>query len=277
MKSPLVKIAFCMAALLVLGPACAGTADPVHDNLTQADNTTAAAENSGAMAVDPSAGAGMAGVLAAEDYDGTIAESTAALAAAPGDGALKEKLADAYIARAWYFKAKRLNTNAFSDLFKAAEVAPKYYRAQYELGRFHNNQWQFSIGIFYLDKALSLKPGFSPAYSERAYSYYKNQGYDQALADANRAVELDPLDPRAYRIRSLVYAATARPELATQDADRAVQIAPADAFSFYNRSLVYTAAGKPALAMADLETTLKLSQDDLLTARANADLQQLLR
>jgi Tfp pilus assembly protein PilF len=63
--------------------------------------------------------------------------------------------------------------------------------------------------------------------------------------------------------------------LALQDADKAVQIAPADAFSYYNRSLVYTAAGKPYLATEDLETTLKLSQDDLLTARAIADLQKL--
>jgi tetratricopeptide (TPR) repeat protein len=73
----------------------------------------------------------------------------------------------------------------------------------------------------------------------------------------------------------LIYVATGKPELAQEDADKAVQMAPLDAFTYYNRSIVHTAAQKPDLAIEDLETTLKLSQDDLLTTRAAADLQKL--
>jgi tetratricopeptide (TPR) repeat protein len=280
MKSPLVKIIICTAALIVLLPACAGPA--VHDNLTQGSGfsqqgryAAATAENSSAAAVAPSIEVSTAQMLAAEDYDRAVAAGTAALVAAPDDVMLKEKLADAYIARAWYYKSKRLNPYAVTELFKAVEIAPKYYRAHYELGRFHNNQWQFGIGIFDLNKALSLKPDFAAAYSERAYSQYKNQQYEAGMADINKAVELDPLDPRPYCVRSLIYVATGKPELALEDADKSVQIAPSDAPSYYNRSLVYTAAGKPGSAIADLETTLRLSQDDMLTFRANADLQKL--
>ena len=271
-----------MAVLILLLPACAGPANTVHDNLTQSSipiqqgkSTAAASENNSAAAVVPAVEAYTAQMPAADDFDRAIEAGTGALAAAPDDVTLKEKLADAYIARAWYYKARRLNPYTSTDLFKAIEIAPKYYRAHYELGRFHNNQWQFGIAIYDLNIALSLKPDFAPAYSERAYSYYKNRKFDAGLADANKAIELDSINAQFYCTRSLIYVATGKPELALEDADKAVQIAPSDAFSYYNRSLVYTAAGKQYLAMVDLETTLKLSQDDLLTTRANADLKKL--
>ncbi len=282
MKSPLVKIIIGIAGLIILLPACAGPANPVQDNLTQSSISSqqgkpadATAENNSAAAVIPLTGAGTERMLAADDFDRAVEAGTAALAAAPDDVTLKEKLADAYIARAWYYKSKRLNPYTVTDLFKAIEIAPKYYRAHYELGRFHNNQWQFGIAIYDLNIALSLKPDFAPAYSERAYSYYKNRKFDAGLADSNKAIELDSTVAQFYCTRSLIYAATGKPDLALEDADKAVRIAPLDAFSYYNRSLVYTAVGKPDLAMADLETTHKLSQDDLLTTRARADLQKL--
>ena len=214
-------------------------------------------------------------LLQAEDYDKAIEDGRAALAASPADDTLKQKLADAYIARAWFYKTKRLTTYTLADLFKAVEIAPNYYRAHYEIGRFHNNQWQFSIGLLDLNKALSLKPDFAPAYTERAYSYYKNQKYEQALADASKSIELASLDPRPYCTRSLIYLATDKPDLALEDANKAVQIAPSDAPSYYNRGLVYEATGKPDLAIADFSTTLSLSDDDLLRARAGAELQKL--
>ena len=282
MKSFLVSIIICMAVLIFLLPACAGPANTVHDNLTQGSGSSqpgqsaaAASENISAAAVVPLTGAGTERMLAADNFDRAVEVGTGALAEAPDDVTLKEKLADAYIARAWYYKARRLNPYTSTDLYKAVEVAPQYYRAHYELGRFHNNQWQFGIAIYDLNIALSLKPDFAPAYSERAYSYYKNRKFDAGLADANKAIELDSTNAQFYCTRSLIYAATGKPVPALEDADKAVGIAPLDAFSYYNRSLVYTVAGKPDLAMADLATTLKLSQDDLLTIRARADLQKL--
>jgi len=275
-------ITICLAGLMILLPSCAVPANTVHDNLTQGSISSvqgkpaaAAADNNSAVAVGTLTDVSMAQLLTADDFDRVIVAGRGALAAAPEDSNLKEKLADAYIARAWYYKTKRLNPYTLDDLFKAVEIAPQYYRAHYELGRFHNNQWQFSIGIYDLNKALSLKPDFAPAYSERAYSRYKNQKYEAGLEDADKAMALDPLDPRPYCVRSHIYLATGKPELALEDADRAVQMGPSDAPSYYNRSLIYTVAQKPELAIADLETTLRLSQDDMLTFRANADLQKL--
>ncbi len=244
-------------------------------------NTTAVSDKKEFSLPDASAQAGLSGsdnvslLLRAEDYDKAVEYGRAALAASPTDEMLKQKLADAYIARAWFYKSKRLTTYTLADLFKAVEIAPNYYLAHYEIGRFHNNQWQFSIGLLDLNKALSLKPDFAPAYAERAYSHYKNQKYEQALADVNKSIELAPSDPRSYCTRSLIYLATGKPDPAVEDANKAVRIAPSDAPSYYNRGLVYAATEKPDLAIADFKTALSLSNDDLLTARAGAELQKL--
>jgi len=275
MKPRFLKYLLCIAVFVTLALSCSAVT-----KLASQGTTTAADNNTVSSTVPTAVTIGdnrtdidaLSSLLRAEDYDGVIQEARAALDGTPDDLILREKLADAYIARAWYYKVKRLNPYTLNDLSKAVEVAPKYYRAYYELGRFHNNQWQFSIGLLDLNKALSLRPDFAPAYSERGYSNYKNQKYDAALADVNKAIELDPSVPYPYCVRSLVYVATGKPDLALEDADKAVRIAPEDAASYYNRSLIYTATDKPELAMADLETTLKLSQDDMLTTRARANL-----
>jgi len=214
-------------------------------------------------------------LLKAEDYDRGIENARSDLEGSPSDEALRQKLADAFIARAWFYKTKRLTTYTSADLFKAVEVAPNYYRSHYEIGRFHNNQWMFSIGLFDLNKALELKPDFAPAYAERAYSNYKNQKFDAALSDVDKSIELDPSASASYCTRSLIYVATGKLDLALEDTNKAVLLAPSDAASYYYRGLVYEVMDKPGLAIDDFNTTLDLSIDDLLRARANAELQKL--
>jgi tetratricopeptide (TPR) repeat protein len=291
MKITLPGLIICVGALAALTgllAACASAPGGVAVESPRQANASPVASNStvtgGVKDISSSntpSTAGQMGVdnvtlmLRAEDYDKAIEAARAAQSASPSDDSLKQKLADAYIARAWFYKSKRLTTYTLADLFKAVDIAPNYYRSHYEIGRFHNNQWQFSIGLLDLNKALSLKPDFAPAYAERAYSYYKNQKYDQALADSNQAVELDPSDPRSYCTRSLIYVAMDKPDAALEDANKAVQLAPSDAPSLYNRGLVYESAGKTDLAIADFKAAVGFSDDDLLTARAGAELQKL--
>jgi tetratricopeptide (TPR) repeat protein len=210
------------------GSAASGVArgqDNQTDVKTQADQ--AAADN-------------YASILNSDAYDQAIAAGRSALAASATEDA-REKLADAYIARAWFYWERRLMPYAVNDLYSAVQAAPAYYKAYYELGRFHNDQWQFSMGILDLNKALSLMANYAPAYSERAYSYYKNQKYDLSLADANQAIGLDPTQATFY----------------------------------YNRSLAYRGLKKNDLAIADLQMVIKMSTDDKLIGKAKADLQAL--
>jgi tetratricopeptide (TPR) repeat protein len=241
MKSGLLKCLLYIAVFVTLALSCSGVSKPVPPGTAAGadNNTVPSAVPQAVTAGDNQTGSSsITSLLRADDYDRVIGAANAALNDNPGDLVLREKLADAYIARAWYYKVKRLNPYTLNDLSKAEEVAPKYYRAYYEMGRFHNNQWQFSIGLLDLNKALSLKPDFAPAYSERGYSNYKNRKYDAALADVNKAIEIDAADGQFY----------------------------------YMRSLVYRGMGKSDLAVSDLETTIRLSKDPSLADKAGVDL-----
>jgi tetratricopeptide (TPR) repeat protein len=229
-----------MASLLAACAAAPGQpaapAGQAAPNPAQGQNTP----GNGETQADQAAANNYASVLNSDAYDQAIAAGRSALAASPTE-AVREKLADVYIARAWFYWERRLNPYALSDLSSAVQVAPAYYKVYYELGRFHNDQWQFSLGILDLNKALSLMANFAPAYSERAYSYYKNQKYDQSLADADKAIGLDPTQAAFY----------------------------------YNRSLAYRGLKNNDLAVADLQTVIKISNDDKLTDKAKADLKTL--
>ena len=218
------------APLLLLAAACAAPA--VQDNataLTSPAGGSALSEDE-AMAVLTSGG----------DYDIAIERAREALEAAPSD-ALREKLADAYMARAWFYKAKRLTTYALKDLLKAKEAAPDYYLVYYDLGRFYNNQVMQSAGIWELEKCIELRPDFAPAYNEKSACESRIFRWEEALVDASKAIELDP----------------------------------GEALYYYTRSLAYKGLGKTAEAVADLETTIRLSQDPTLTEKAGADIQKL--
>jgi tetratricopeptide (TPR) repeat protein len=169
-------------------------------------------------------------VLKTGDYDKAIEAARMEFNLAHSQNS-KEKLADAYIARAWFYKSERLNPYAFNDLQEALRIAPAYYRSQYELGRFHNNQWQFGIAVYYLDKSIALKQDFAPAYAERVYSYYRNQDYTKALDNSAKAIALDPSLAQAYYYRGLVYAATDKPDLALNDLQMAISLSKDDGFT----------------------------------------------
>ena len=182
----------------------------------------------------------IAKLLEAGEYDKSIEEGLALLSQSPSDS-LKIKLANAYIDRAWYYKEKRLNPYALNDLMSANEVAPQYYRAHYELGRFYNNQWQYSLAIPELSRAILLKPDFAPAYNERAFAYFKNQKFEAALTDIDKAIELEPTEAKFY----------------------------------YTRSLIYRSIQKNDLAIADIELAMKLSEDNALTEQLLNDLESI--
>jgi len=176
-------------------------------------------------------------LLDAGDYDKSIEAGLKALEVSTSES-LKEKLADAYISRAWYYKSKRLNPYTLADLNSAVNTAPEYFRVYYERGRFYNNQWQYNLAIPELSKSITLKSDFAPAYNERAFSYYKNEKWELALADVDRAIDLDA----------------------------------ADAHFYYTRSLIYRATKKYTIAIADLETTIKLTKDNDLLQAAEKEL-----
>ncbi len=178
--------------------------------------------------------------LKAGDYDKAIDDARVEFNANPSERS-GEKLADAYMARAWYYKAKRLTTYTLRDLLSAVDVAPNYYLAYYDLGRFYNNQVMQAAAIVELSRCIKLKPDFAPAYNERSSCYLRINKWELALADADKAIQLDPQE----------------------------------ALYYYTRSLAWRGMGKKEQAAADLKKIVQLSADNSLREKATDELQAL--
>ena len=242
--TPAVRTALIVLCLISMGPAACATPARQDDFTKPAVPAVSApaAENISAPKneIEVKADATVAVLLKAEDYDRAIEQARSALEASPSEET-RVKLADAYMARAWYYKARRLNPYTLNDLRAAQEAAPDYYRVYYDLGRFYNNQMMQSTGVLELAKCIKLKPDFAPAYNEKS-----------------------ACESRIYRW-----------EIALSDADMAVKLSPGEALYYYTRSLAYKGLGKTAEAVSDLETAVRLSKDQALTDRASADLKLL--
>ena len=231
-----------MCAAIILGAAACSVPAP-QDNVAAPSPVPAPAGSSASAPVSEAeikADTAVAELLKAEDYDSAIGEARAALEAGPTES-LREKLAGAYMARAWYYKAKRLTTYTLKDLLSAQEAAPDYYRVYYDLGRFYNNQMMQSTGVLELARCIKLKPDFAPAYNEKSACESRIYRWQAALDDAAKAVQLDP----------------------------------SEAVYYYTRSLALRGLKQDKEAAADLEMVLKLSKDAALTDKAGADLKAL--
>lgn len=229
-------------SLFIMPAAVACGMPAAHDN--SSGQARIDARNGGAVTVkseiEQKADADVAVLLKAEEFDKAIEDARGAFEVTPSEG-LREKLADAYISRAWFYKAKRLVPYALDDLTSARQVAPDYYRVYYELGRFYNNQMMQSTGVLELNKCIELMPGFAPAYNERSACESRIYRWEEALADAGKAIELSPKE----------------------------------ALYYYTRSLAYRGMMLNQEAIADLEMALKLSQDAVLKEKAEAELKVL--
>lgn len=237
-----------LAALTLLFVACNAPATQPQTNQISGTDTVklppepGTADNTGSVKSDMEtrADSAVATLLKADDYDRAIEAARSALDAAPSNS-LREKLADAYMARAWYYKARRLTTYTLNDLFSARDAAPDYYLVYYDLGRFYNNQMMQSTAVLELAKCIKLKPDFAPAYNEKSACESRIYRWEAALTDAAQAVKLNP-DEALY---------------------------------YYTRSLAYSGLKKDKEAIADLEMAAKLSTDAALTEKITAGLKAL--
>ena len=100
---------------------------------------------------DQAAVGNYASVLNSDAYDQAVAMGRSALAASATE-ANREKLADALIARAWFYWERRLNPYAISDLTSAVQAAPVYFKVYYQREWFYDDQWQFPLAFLDLNK-----------------------------------------------------------------------------------------------------------------------------
>ncbi|MCH2023562.1 MAG: tetratricopeptide repeat protein [Saprospiraceae bacterium] len=97
-----------------------------------------------------------------------------------------------YCARSWVYNDLNDHKSRLSDIKKAVEYEPENAEYQFQCGKFKQevSQEEFKTAINNYNKAITIKPDFTEAYTERAAYYMTFQKFSKALPDLKKAKEL---------------------------------------------------------------------------------------
>jgi tetratricopeptide (TPR) repeat protein len=125
------------------------------------------------------------------------------------------------------------------------------------------------LSYFYQDKfpeavaeanlALQINPKYERAYNCRGGFYFGWGQNDRALADYNRALEIDPQYAGAYYNRGCLHLRTEEYERAIADFDRALKIKSKFTSAFYNRGIAHFHKGEFLWALADFNRAQEIN------------------
>lgn len=176
------------------------------------------------------------------DYDQTIKNSQEALRYAPknpeiyamlGNARIRQKQyeqaiidftkaievsatpASYYASRAWIYSDLLDNTNRLADMERAAELEPTNAKYQFFAGKYKQSisEDRFKMALDNYNKAISLKPDYLEAYTERAAYYMTFGDFDKALKDLRKAERL------GGDVKSLIEAAKFEQEMQNAEED----------------------------------------------------------
>ncbi len=82
-------------------------------------------------------------------------------------------------------------------------IKPEAAKALY-LGIEFGNHSKVSQKIREINVAISISPGYAPAYNERGIAYFDQGKFQQALSDRNKAIELEPDYAASYYNKAVV-------------------------------------------------------------------------
>ena len=120
-------------------------------------------------------------------------------------------------------------------------------------------QDKFKEALAQADLALRLNPKYARTYSARGGYYFALDENDKALADYRRSLELDPQNDGAYYNRGNLYLKTEAFGRAIQDFDRAIKLNPKFASAFYNRGIARFRRGEILWALVDFNRAAELN------------------
>jgi tetratricopeptide (TPR) repeat protein len=120
-------------------------------------------------------------------------------------------------------------------------------------GDFQNARLSYDLALADFTDAISLKPDYAPAYSNRGYTYTFLGDFERAIADLTRAIDLKPDFPAAYSNRGNAYGVIGDFPRALADLDAAIRLRPEFAVAYGNRAATFFHMGQYDKAWADLK------------------------
>jgi Tol biopolymer transport system component/Flp pilus assembly protein TadD len=124
-------------------------------------------------------------------------------------------------------------------------------------------------------EAIRIDPDYADAYYNRGLMLFEQGDLDGALPDFDVAIQLRPDDATAYSVRGMIHSERGSLDLAVADFDKAIELDPDEALNYYGRGAAYGKMGDGDKARVDFEKCVELSQNPLLTAAAQQELDAL--
>ncbi|MGH9703963.1 MAG: sulfatase-like hydrolase/transferase [Candidatus Acidiferrales bacterium] len=143
---------------------------------------------------------------------------------------------------------------------RALAINPQNFRAWFELARVEKRV-DSNAAKTSLEKALSIQPGFAPAYRDLGILAIEQKSYGEAAQDREKAVQFGLADPSTLNYLGISYSRTNRLELAMKTYRRALAADPKFAQAHLNLGFVFQRMGREKEAKQEYETACRLDKN----------------
>ncbi len=109
-----------------------------------------------------------------------------------------------------------------------------------------------------IDEAVRLSPKDPYAFRNRAFFYYEQNHFEEAIKDYTQAIHLDRENARFYEGRAAAYQRLNQWEKADQDHAAAIRVAPQDPLAYYSRGEFRAESGSYDEALDDYTQAIRL-------------------
>ncbi len=152
-----------------------------------------------------------------------------------------------------------------AERYAFVEKLPRVALHYFARGFTYYKQEQYDEALADYSEAIRLNPEYATAFSNRGLTYDELEQYDEALADYSEAIRLNPEDATAFSNRGNTYYKQEQYDEALADYSEAIRLNPEDATAFYNTACVYALQNKIVAALPPLRRTLELNPSHFLT------------
>lgn len=140
---------------------------------------------------------------------------------------------------------------AIKDIEKAILIHDGY-EANFIYGKILFDNSDYKNSLYHFTKSIEQNNRFTEAYLNRAYTYYKINEFEKAIADYQKAYELDPNNSVPFVNIGFIYGLIGRNDLAIEYYSKAITLNPKDFNAYYNRAGEYLTQNKNQEALNDL-------------------------
>jgi type IV pilus biogenesis/stability protein PilW len=127
------------------------------------------------------------------EYDKAVTHYKKALKIKPDYAAALNNLGTVYIRSGESDLALKVLTKVAAD-----ETYLNRHRAYNNIGRVYYDKRQYRQAIGYYQKAIELRPRFSPAYDNMGFAFERLQEWDRAIEAYKKSIEFSPEFPLSY-------------------------------------------------------------------------------